>query len=69
VRPAVPLASADLSPVLQELAALNAKVDRLAQDEAVFRSDVRSEWKRITKFAVTYIAPVVGAIFAGRATK
>ena len=70
VQPVPPvLPSVDLSPVLMQLATLSGKIDQLAKDEAVFHDEVRSEWTRISKFVVTYVAPIVGAIFAGRATK
>ena len=41
IQPPAPLPSVDLSTVLAQLAMLNAKVDQLAKDEAVFHGQVR----------------------------
>jgi len=72
--PALP--APDLSPVIAELATLAAnveavddKVTQLASDEAAFRDEVRSQWRRVSEFAVKYIAPILGGIVAAIAAK
>jgi hypothetical protein len=71
VTPSLPplLPSTDLSPVLDRLEALGAKVDALAQSEADFHVRVHDAWEKTGAFVLKYVAPAVAAIFAGRASK
>lgn len=64
-----PLPSIDLSPVLAQIAALDAKIDRLARDEANFHAQVRDAWERTGAVFLKYIAPALAAFLGGQALK
>jgi len=67
--PAPLLPAIDLSPVLAQLDALHAAVDRLAQDEAAFHARVHDVWEKAGGVFLKYIAPVLAAFFGGQAAK
>lgn len=75
-QPPAPLPSVDLSGLYSQMAVLNVKLDALAQSVAASRAEngafyeaVKSQWKAFLGKAAIYAGPIIGAIFAGRATK
>ena len=64
----VPPPVVDLAPLQADLARVEAKVDKLAAEEAAFHEEVRGVWKRLVH-QLPIILPVVGALLAGTAIK